>query len=67
MGFVMDKIYGEIHVGKKSGVQLMLSVGDRGIILSRIQFRAKHTVGLKVKSCEFKTSSFTEQNMTLGV
>lgn len=53
----MDKIYGEIHVGKKSGVQL--SVGDRGIIPSRIQFGAKHTVGLNVKSCEFKNSSFT--------
>lgn len=59
MGFVMDKIHGEIHVGKKSGVLLMLSVGDRGIIPSRIQFGAKHTVGLNVKSCEFKNSSFT--------
>lgn len=55
----MDKIYGKIHVGKKSGVQLMLSVGDRDIIPSRIQFGAKHTVGLSVKSYEFKTPSFT--------
>lgn len=59
MGFVMDKIYGEIHVGKKSGVQLMLSVGDHGIIPSRIQFGAKHTAGLSVKSYELKTLSFT--------
>lgn len=52
-------IHGTDSCGKESGVQLMVSVGDPGIIPSRIQFGAKHTVGLNVKSYEVKTLSFT--------
>lgn len=50
----------QIHVGNKSGAQLMLSVDDHGNLPSRIQFGARILLGWpECKSYEFKILSFT--------